>query len=146
MLHGIDDLVSVVLCNPCIDVQSLQGVIQFQRTVTLEFSLVSERQGLSKLRPSTLLQTAVKDHVWALLHLGSFELIRKAQEFGNLCSKAAKVNVGCEVVRTERVPRSGVVKLVICVAPLQYGAWQLRRDAMSMKTRRLGCKWASRDN
>ena len=113
MLHGIDNLVSVILCNPCIDVQSPQGVIPVQRTITLECSLVSEWQGLSKLRPSTLLQTPVKNYVWALLHLGSFELIGEAQEFGNLCGKATKVNVGCEVVRTERVARSGVVELVI---------------------------------
>lgn len=49
VLQGVHNLASVILCNPCIDVQSLHGVIQIQRVIALEFSLVNEWQCLAKL-------------------------------------------------------------------------------------------------
>lgn len=77
VLHGIDNQVSVILGDACIDVQSLHGLIKAQREITLERPLVSEWHSLAKLRPGALLQAPVEDYVWALLHLGSFELIHE---------------------------------------------------------------------
>lgn len=113
MLQGMDNPISVILCNPSLDVQSLHGLVQIQRKITLEFPGVSEWQGPAKLGPSALLQTSGEDHVRALLQPGSFELVREAQELRDLCNNAAKGQIWCGVVRIERVPRPRVIELVV---------------------------------
>lgn len=55
----------------------------------------------------------MKYNVRALPHLSNFELVREAQELRNPFTKAAKGKVRREIVRIKRIPRLGVIELMI---------------------------------
>jgi hypothetical protein len=77
----------------------------------------------------------VKDEVWSLLHLGSFELIRETQELGDPGENATKEDVWGKIIGIERTGGLGVIKLMIGIASLRHRAWQLNHEGLSTRSR-----------